>query len=417
MTDSTHEPGQQERSASEPGDQQGAATDTRTDTGIDTGGLRNYEQLRRSVTDRKIAGVAGGLGRHLNIDPTILRVLFVVLCFFGGAGFLLYGVAWLLVPEDGRSEAAISTSPGTRNALLIGAGVVGALLLIGDSWGGFGFPWPLVLIGVGVLIYLVVKDQRQTPQMAGGGYAPETSAAAWMPAQAAAQAPTQSSVEPPAQPPVPPAYAYQPPPPRSKRGPKLFGFTLAAVALALGTLGLFDTSGADVAEAAYPALALAVVGLMLVVGAWVGRAGGLIFLGLIAALALAVSSIGGEWGSQGIRGDDTLSVTPTSASAVRDSYFVPSGRAFIDLSEVSDPEALDGRSIDIGARTGELVVVLPEGVRSEVNADINGPGQVDLPDRERGGFDRSLEGTYGTGDATVTLDLHLFAGHIDVRNP
>ena len=66
------------------------------------------------MTDRKVAGVAGGLGRHLNIDPTILRVLFVVLVFFGGAGFVLYGAAWLLVPEDGRDSAAISTRDDTR---------------------------------------------------------------------------------------------------------------------------------------------------------------------------------------------------------------------------------------------------------------------------------------------------------------
>src|SRR5919112_5282259 len=121
--------------------------------GVDRANLRNYERLHRSVVDRKVAGVAGGLGRHLNVDPTILRVLFVVLCFFGGAGFLLYGAAWLLVPEDGRTDAAITTSPNTRNALLIGAGVIGALLLVGDSWRGIGIPWPVMVVGVGVLFY------------------------------------------------------------------------------------------------------------------------------------------------------------------------------------------------------------------------------------------------------------------------
>src|SRR5687767_4543038 len=82
---------------------------------VNTEHLRDYSQLRRSATDRKVAGVAGGLGRHLNVDPTILRVVFVVLCFFGGAGFVLYGAAWLFVPEDGHDHAAVSTSPSTRN--------------------------------------------------------------------------------------------------------------------------------------------------------------------------------------------------------------------------------------------------------------------------------------------------------------
>ena len=91
---------------------------------MNTEHLRDYSQLRRSTTDRKVAGVAGGLGRHLNIDPTILRVVFVVLCFFGGAGFVLYGAAWLFVPEDGHDHAAVSTSPSTRNAVLIVAAVI-----------------------------------------------------------------------------------------------------------------------------------------------------------------------------------------------------------------------------------------------------------------------------------------------------
>jgi hypothetical protein len=48
--------------------------------------VRDLARIRRSVTDRKVAGVAGGLARHLDIDPVILRVAFVVLAFFGGAG-------------------------------------------------------------------------------------------------------------------------------------------------------------------------------------------------------------------------------------------------------------------------------------------------------------------------------------------
>src|SRR5688500_15507731 len=81
---------------------------------VTTQHLRDLQGLRRSVTDRKVAGVAGGLGRHLNIAPTILRVLFVVACFFGGAGFVLYGAAWLLVPEEGAEQGAVATPPSTR---------------------------------------------------------------------------------------------------------------------------------------------------------------------------------------------------------------------------------------------------------------------------------------------------------------
>jgi phage shock protein PspC (stress-responsive transcriptional regulator) len=368
--------------------------------GVDRQHLRNYEQLRRSVRDRKVAGVAGGLGRHLNIDPTILRVLFVVLCFFGGAGLVLYGAAWLLVPEDGREDAVITTSPNTRNALLIGFGVIAALLLIGDSWGGIGFPWPLMIVGVGVLLFLAFRDsggRSPASSTAGTTYEQQPPAPPWMP-------PTQT------------AAAYQPQP-RPYRGPKLFGFTLALLAIALGSLGLYDVSGGGVTDAAYPALALAVVGLMLVVGAFVGRAGGLIFLGLVSAVALMATSVVGSFGAMNWQDGDRISVTPASASAVRSDYRLDSGQVFVDLSEVRDVEALDGRRIDIGGSAGEVVVVLPEGVRSEVVADIDGPGQVDLPDRSSGGIDTHVESVYGSGDATVTLNTHLSIGHIDVRNP
>ncbi len=153
-----------ETQSSPPGPQ---AESTPPQAGVDRENLRNYERLRRSLSDRKIAGVAGGLGRHLDIDPTIIRVLLVVLCFFGGAGFLLYGVAWLLVPLDGQQDGRIATSPSTRNGLLIATGVVAALLLLGDSWNGVGFPWPALLVGIGVVLYLLLRDQPPaSPQQA-----------------------------------------------------------------------------------------------------------------------------------------------------------------------------------------------------------------------------------------------------------
>ena len=98
-----------------------SSTTRRRPTGGTPSTSRTTARLRRSRTDRKVAGVAGGLGRHLDVDPTILRVLFVVLMFFGGAGLLLYGVLWLLVPDERTGRAAINSSDSTRNAVLIGA--------------------------------------------------------------------------------------------------------------------------------------------------------------------------------------------------------------------------------------------------------------------------------------------------------
>ena len=54
-----------------------------------------------SLTDRKIAGVCGGLGEFFQIDPVIFRIIFVVLMFLGGVGILLYLILWLVAPRRG----------------------------------------------------------------------------------------------------------------------------------------------------------------------------------------------------------------------------------------------------------------------------------------------------------------------------
>lgn len=47
-----------------------------------------------------IAGVAGGLANYLNLDPTIIRILFVLIAFAGGASILAYLIMWIIVPEE-----------------------------------------------------------------------------------------------------------------------------------------------------------------------------------------------------------------------------------------------------------------------------------------------------------------------------
>jgi phage shock protein C len=59
------------------------------------------KQLRRSITDRKIFGVCGGLAEYFSIDPSLTRILYVVLCLAtGGAGILLYFILALVVPDE-----------------------------------------------------------------------------------------------------------------------------------------------------------------------------------------------------------------------------------------------------------------------------------------------------------------------------
>ena len=57
------------------------------------------KKLYLSATEKKIAGVCGGLGEYFEKDPTIFRILFILFTFFGGFGLLLYLIMWLVVPR------------------------------------------------------------------------------------------------------------------------------------------------------------------------------------------------------------------------------------------------------------------------------------------------------------------------------
>ena len=64
------------------------------------------KRLYRSRSDRMIAGVCGGLGEYLGVDPVWLRLFFVVLLFATGFGFWAYLILWIIVPDEGREAAA-----------------------------------------------------------------------------------------------------------------------------------------------------------------------------------------------------------------------------------------------------------------------------------------------------------------------
>jgi phage shock protein C len=58
------------------------------------------QRLYRSQNERMLAGVCGGLGKFFGIDPTIMRLIFVVLALMGGPGLLIYIIMWIVVPEE-----------------------------------------------------------------------------------------------------------------------------------------------------------------------------------------------------------------------------------------------------------------------------------------------------------------------------
>lgn len=151
------------------------------------------KRLYRSRNDRMIWGVCGGLAHYFAIDPTIVRIIFVLLLFANGAGILAYIVLAIVVPLEGskarepketvqenvaeiketatelgqeiratftgvEDKSATSTKTHHRRQLFFGITLlaVGVLLLIGSlnllSWFRWQFIWPVVIIGIGLLI-------------------------------------------------------------------------------------------------------------------------------------------------------------------------------------------------------------------------------------------------------------------------
>ena len=144
---------------------------------------RFFDSLRGSglmrTNERWIAGVAGGVAHRFDLDPTLVRCVWVVLSLFAGVGLVLYGLAWALLPEesDGRIHLEEALS-GRFNAGL--AGAIG-MTIIGMSTFGSGFIpswyvheagtggiaaalWPLFWLGLIVLaiVFLIRSAQNRS---------------------------------------------------------------------------------------------------------------------------------------------------------------------------------------------------------------------------------------------------------------
>jgi phage shock protein C len=63
-----------------------------------------YKKLHRSRKEKMIAGVCGGLANYFKIDPTIVRIVFILFFFAGGAAFLAYVILWIIVPLDNDND-------------------------------------------------------------------------------------------------------------------------------------------------------------------------------------------------------------------------------------------------------------------------------------------------------------------------
>jgi hypothetical protein len=404
------------------------------------------------------------------MDPLLVRGLFVVVGIVGGFGLGLYGMLWLFLPHpDGRIHAQ-QVLRGVVTAGFVGASLfVLADLPFSGAWGWnrpghpFGGVAFLVLVGLGIW-WLVTKDSRkhgggpggpigsggsgfgpgpssvpgpgpdapvygspapEAPRPSGpetdttyGGttYAPGTTYAA---GSSTAYAPTGYA---------PTAYAPAPgyapvvtaPRPVDVHKPlhaltlTFFGFALVAAA---GVLG-WDRWISDIRDAGLvaTAVALGVIALGVVLAGLLGRrSGGLAPIALLLALVTA----GGASAQDGVHDvQDTLSWTPATAVAATSGYNLSTGRAVLDLTQpglVTGATTATPVTIPASVGAGELVVIVPNGVSTRVEASV-GLGAVS--NRVDGTSDRggpNVTETISSGpNPVLVVNAKVGLGHVQV---
>lgn len=130
----------------------------------------SYPIIHRSEDNKILGGVCGGIGEYFNIDPNIIRLIFVLLTVFGGSGIIIYLILWVILPS--KSQTGISdikekihdfahdmrNNGKNRNLVAYAAILLGIIFLLNN----FGFStfinidrlWPLLLIFLGVSIIM-----------------------------------------------------------------------------------------------------------------------------------------------------------------------------------------------------------------------------------------------------------------------
>lgn len=134
--------------------------------------MHTIKRLYRSESDKMLGGVAGGLGEYLQLDATVIRLVFVLLAFFGGSGIFLYFIMWFIIPtkssvtpnfsesfdeikaKAGIFSSSVSQKSRTNNQYLISSVlIVLGLLLLSRSFNLFSVDFqrfiPLLLIVLG----------------------------------------------------------------------------------------------------------------------------------------------------------------------------------------------------------------------------------------------------------------------------
>ncbi len=408
--------------------------------------------LRRR-REGKVAGVCAGLGARYNVDPTLIRIAFVVATLFGGSGILLYIVAALVMPSrPGTSMADASLSTGK----LIALGIVAVILVTSfgrdATWNSGGLLGAaLMLVGCWLLYQRTPVPPPDTAVSQSGALAepPPPSGApvpgsASLPYPMTAPAPTTEPVAPAAgqadttpaatddrvdpllQRPVPPSWdplgvadfawdlpnpppvpvAEKPKPPRSAVLPVTAG--VAVLTAMAGTAAqLMGVEWFTVGRIASLALLVIGVGLLF---AGVRRktegahARGLVPLGVlvgaIAVVATLVASTGWSVPQGGI-GERAYEIS--DQSQLNNRYELSMGSTVLDLRSL---ESLDAdRTVTIDQGVGQIQVLLPKSVRVRPECRVT-IGDYTCPPGIVGG---------NADEPVLTIDARVGMGNVEMK--
>lgn len=375
--------------------------------------------LVRPMEGRVLAGVAQGLANRLDVPVWLTRAFFVVCAFFGGLGIALYAAGWALMRSEDETESPAERFFGdvssSRSWIGIGLIFLAALILLDNlTFLSGGVVWAVGLLVVGIMLYTghIATNTADASDESKEGVQQMTTTdeRTDLPTDSSSgDSPTGGGV-PPTPTPTPPAL---PPSAAKPRERSILGrLTIAAMLIGMGVLALLDNIAAvpiDADPRHYLALAVAILGSGLIVGAFAGRARWLIIVGAILVPTLIFSPVFEfDWSSDRF---DITSV-PATFGDVQEFYDHDVGNLVIDLTELP----WDGRTVSINANVdaGNLEIWIPHGVglSGEASVDV---GRVGAPGRESFGlgdprivFDD--EGPLGT----ILLDVMVDVGNIEI---
>lgn len=404
-----------------------------TQFGLRTGGYAARFGLVRPLQGRYLAGVCAALGRATNTDPVLWRVALPVLTVLGGLGGLLYILGWLLMPAEGDTASPLesligrghsSTSRGV--AMLLAA--IAAIALIGGLTNGIGGRYLALAAIVGGLVLFATTRTGPVPP-----WAPTVPPATVPPDPSAYRPPFAPYGPYAASSGYPSAGPYQthefpglatttpvvaPPVPVRRRQPTLARrVTLSCVLIAVGVLGALDLANVvSVPAPAYFALALATVGLGMIVGSFFGRVRGPVTLGILLIVGLLASTaIGGFHHDRYSTGNVVWQ--PTSLAELRNGYSEGSGQLTVDLRGIDFTGV--SRTVAITVNVGKAVVILPPDVDATVDARVS-VGNTSAFGKNRGGINSSPwvitdDGTDGPGGGSVRINAKVNIGNVEVR--